>query len=121
VDTPDLQHVLTEAEGWYEDPYGRHSHRWYSDGHPTALVRDVGEGHMTEGRDEPTSPELPGVTPVVAPEATDGSDLHRADESVGGPSAPDLKRAAPAEGPVDGASHDPFLIWVSSWRVPPAA
>jgi hypothetical protein len=27
-------------EGWYEDPYGVHDERWYSDGAPTALVRD---------------------------------------------------------------------------------
>jgi hypothetical protein len=31
-----------EAEGWYQDPYGIHEDRWYSDGHPTALVRDAG-------------------------------------------------------------------------------
>ena len=28
------------AEGWYEDPTGRHQERWYSSGWPTDLVRD---------------------------------------------------------------------------------
>ncbi len=32
------------AEGWYKDPTGHHSERWFSDGTPTALVRD---GHTT--------------------------------------------------------------------------
>jgi hypothetical protein len=31
-----------KAEGWYQDPYGVHKDRWYSDGNPTALVRDAG-------------------------------------------------------------------------------
>jgi len=32
---------MTE-EGWYSDPFRRHEHRWFSDGTPTALVRDKG-------------------------------------------------------------------------------
>ena len=28
------------AVGWFEDPFGRHRFRWYSQGHPTSLVRD---------------------------------------------------------------------------------
>jgi hypothetical protein len=31
-----------EVEGWYADPFGTHVARWFSDGTPTALVRDVG-------------------------------------------------------------------------------
>jgi len=30
-------------EGWYSDPYRLHEHRWFSDGKPTALVRDGGK------------------------------------------------------------------------------
>ena len=30
-----------KAEGWYQDPYQMHEDRWYSDGTPTALVRDA--------------------------------------------------------------------------------
>jgi len=37
------------AEGWYLDPFGRHEHRWFSNGHPTALVRDG----VIDGHDEP--------------------------------------------------------------------
>ncbi len=29
-------------EGWYVDPFGVHAARWFSDGTPTALVRDKG-------------------------------------------------------------------------------
>lgn len=30
------------AQGWYGDPFRRHEARWFSDGNPTALVRDDG-------------------------------------------------------------------------------
>jgi hypothetical protein len=30
------------AEGWYNDPTGRHELRWFSDGTATELVRDAG-------------------------------------------------------------------------------
>ena len=30
------------AEGSYVDPFGEHEARWFSDGEPTALVRDAG-------------------------------------------------------------------------------
>jgi len=41
------------AEGWYQDPFGVHEHRWMSQGRPTKLVRDGG----TESYDPP--PDLP--------------------------------------------------------------
>jgi hypothetical protein len=65
------------AEGWYRDPYGIHSDRWFSDGQPTSLVRDQG----VESRDEPPprEPPLP-LVPVAEIEVSDGSDLLRADE-----------------------------------------
>jgi hypothetical protein len=44
-----------KAEGWYKDPYLVHQDRWFSDGTPTALVRDAG----VEGEDPPPSPDLP--------------------------------------------------------------
>jgi len=43
---------MTE-EGWYSDPYRAHEHRWFSDGTPTALVRDQ----------ETTSKDPPPDTP----------------------------------------------------------
>jgi len=42
-------------EGWYSDPYRIHEHRWFSNGTPTALVRDGGM----------TSQDLPPDTPYV--------------------------------------------------------
>jgi hypothetical protein len=65
------------AQGWYRDPYGIHSDRWFSDGQPTYLVRD----QDVESRDEPPSwePPLP-LVPIAEVEVSDGSDLLRADE-----------------------------------------
>jgi hypothetical protein len=31
-------------QGWYRDPDGNHTDRWFSDGRPTSLVRDQGAG-----------------------------------------------------------------------------
>ena len=67
-----------EAEGWYRDPFGRHTDRWFSVGQPTALVRD---GHR-EGHDPP--PDTPFSGTLVAsptPAVVDGDDLRRADEA----------------------------------------
>jgi hypothetical protein len=66
-----------KAEGWYRDPYGIHSDRWFSDGQPTSLVRDQG----VESRDAPPpgEPPLP-LVPVAENQESDGSDLLRADE-----------------------------------------
>ena len=44
------------AEGWYQDPFGVHEHRWMSQGRPTKLVRDDG----TESYDPPPDLPLPG-------------------------------------------------------------
>jgi hypothetical protein len=45
------------AEGWYQDPFGVHEHRWMSRGQPTKLVRDSG----TESYDPPPDLPLPDV------------------------------------------------------------
>ncbi len=73
--------LAMEAEGWYRDPFKRHKDRWFSDGRPTALVRDDG----TEGRDPP--PDVPFASPLVeaaSAEAENGSDLRRADDPPSG-------------------------------------
>lgn len=44
------------AEGWYQDPYGRHEARWISDGEPTKLVRDG----VRESYDSPPEDVTPG-------------------------------------------------------------
>jgi hypothetical protein len=65
------------AEGWYVDPFGEHDERWFSDGHPTSLVRDG----AVESRDEPPSDE---VTEPLVRHASD-------EESVDGPDSPDIE------------------------------
>jgi hypothetical protein len=68
-----------KAEGWFEDPYRIHEDRWYSDGTPTALVRDAG----AEAKDPPPSQKAPSG-PLVRSgpdEASRGpDDLRRADD-----------------------------------------
>jgi len=65
-----------EAEGWFEDPFRLHAARWFSDGRPTALVRD-GE---TESRDDPPSDCFDGLpVPIETSEAENSDDLIRAD------------------------------------------
>ena len=63
------------AEGWYQDPFELHQARWFSDGTPTALVRD-GE---VETHDPP--PEIPLEAPPAPLAETAGADddLLRAD------------------------------------------
>jgi hypothetical protein len=54
------------VEGWYQDPFGVHEHRWMSQGRPTKLVRDGG----TESYDAP--PDLP-LPAVLVPADSDSS------------------------------------------------
>jgi hypothetical protein len=72
--------VEQEAEGWYRDPYQIHDDRWMSRGLPTKLVRDSGRESFDSPPDRPPPegdlvPAEPGDG-----EATDGSDLRRADD-----------------------------------------
>jgi hypothetical protein len=68
--------ALINAEGWYVDPFGLHGARWFSDGTPTALVRDG----QTESNDEPPSKTFDGeLSQIVGATAVDGEDLRRAD------------------------------------------
>ena len=64
------------AEGWYVDPFRVHAARWFSDGTPTALVRDTGGA---ESYDAPPSSTFEGdLQPVREVSASDGEDLLRA-------------------------------------------
>ena len=56
---------MSKAEGWYVDPFARHELRWFSDGTPTALVRDAG----VDGHDEPPAATWDGPLeePVEVP------------------------------------------------------
>jgi hypothetical protein len=65
------------AEGWYLDPFGSHETRWFSDGKPTALVRD---GDV-ESHDPPPAGAAGSSThpeEIPAEGAADGADLIRA-------------------------------------------
>ncbi len=57
--------TLGRPQGWFSDPYLLHKARWFSDGSPTALVRDDG----VESTDPPptTSYSVP-LEPVVEAE-----------------------------------------------------
>ena len=65
------------VEGWYVDPFRVHAARWFSDGTPTALVRDEGG---VESYEAPPSTTFDGDLERL-PEAGDasGDDLLRAD------------------------------------------
>ena len=70
-----------EAEGWYQDPYGIHEDRWYSDGHPTVLVRDAG----LEASDRPPqgkAPNGPLVRSIAHEPGAGNTDLRRADDGT---------------------------------------
>jgi hypothetical protein len=64
-------------EGWYVDPFGHHEARWFSDGSPTALVRDGN----AESDDAPPSLSFEGVlTRPDDPSSVNGEDLRRSDD-----------------------------------------
>ncbi len=99
-------------EGWYQDPYGGHEARWYSEGVPTSLVRD--------GEDVSHDPPPPGwhVNPIAPAElelnVPEGpGDLRRADayEANYSSGAPDMARAGeePNESPGDAAFDVEFM------------
>jgi len=68
------------AEGWYQDPYGIHGARWFSDGAPTSLVRD-GE---VESKDPAPAGPIPGPILPLPDRPGNSDDVKRADaaESV---------------------------------------
>jgi len=59
-----------KAQGWYGDPFRRHSARWFSDGNPTALVRDDG----VESKDPPPRSRYSG--PLEPAAESEGELLH---------------------------------------------
>ena len=73
------------AEGWYRDPYGVHTDRWFSDGSPTALVRDAGH----KSHDSPPNEPFTGLL-VESDSLGTAADLRRADSDEG-PFDPDAE------------------------------
>ena len=55
------------AQNWCIDPYGVHEARWFSQGNPTALVRD----HGVESQDPPPESSF-GHTPDTRPDGRHG-------------------------------------------------
>jgi len=72
------------AEGWYEDPYTLHQHRWFSAGHPSSLVRDDGVESKDPPPDRPIDDQLVRATSdsIIA---GGGSDLRRVGDRMGDP------------------------------------
>jgi hypothetical protein len=60
-----MEHDPHNAQNWCPDPFGSHQARWFSNGIPTALVRDDG----VESQDPPPETgvdrryELPSIEP----------------------------------------------------------
>jgi hypothetical protein len=66
------------AEGWYQDPYGLHEDRWFSDGRPTGLVRDG----KIESDDAPPPEATAGpLQAALRSNASAPDDLRRADDA----------------------------------------
>jgi hypothetical protein len=71
-----LSSLGMEAEGWYQDPFGLHQHRWFSAGRPTALVRDG----AVESHDPPPAGSFDGpLVEASRPDGPSGDDMKRAD------------------------------------------
>ena len=66
-----MEHDPHNAQNWCPDPFGVHEARWFSNGIPTALVRDAG----IESQDLPPESvfdrryELPSIEPHDQPAA----------------------------------------------------
>ena len=68
---------VMHAEGWYQDPFHIHDARRFSDGRPTALVRDG----VSETNDPPPVAEYAGpLADLVVDLAVGGSALARSDD-----------------------------------------
>jgi hypothetical protein len=77
------------AQGWYRDPFKSHEDRWFSDGRPTALVRDGG----LESESLPPAQEWSGpLTTVTAFEPSNADDL----KTVSSRAAPGDPQRGPA-------------------------
>jgi hypothetical protein len=71
-----MEYTHGNAQGWYSDPCRRHKARWFSDGTPTALVRDDG----VESTDPPLKAQFTDKL-EPAPE-TEGELLHGSVEHI---------------------------------------
>jgi hypothetical protein len=89
VGGPHFEAGPVSDEGWYLDPYGRHEQRWFTSGHPTALIRNG----AVDGNDPPPGP-LPHKPVPIADAIGDAADLRRADDlEANSYSAPEFFRS----------------------------
>jgi hypothetical protein len=66
------------AQGWYQDPYAIHEHRYFSAGLPTKLVRDG----LQESYDPPPDGPLPDGELVPAVGSTEEAACDKAQQSA---------------------------------------
>ena len=92
------------AQGWYRDPYGVHEDRYFSDGHPTKLVRDGLAECYDPPPPGPPERELVVVPPGEPAGAANGRDLLRAGGSATAGAVYDKQKAF-------WAAVDTVIIW----------
>jgi hypothetical protein len=99
--------VLQESEqGWFDDPFGAHEHRYFSAGEPTKLVRDAG----VESYDPPPTDTWSGpLVPVEEPDDGDARDMLRADAAEAEPYDPAKARRAA----LDAFDRTAYNFWPS--------
>ncbi|HEY5026382.1 MAG TPA: hypothetical protein VII76_15505 [Acidimicrobiales bacterium] len=72
--------LTTNTLGWFRDPYLVHEFRYFSEGHPTKLVRDGGLESFDPPPDVPMPvslvPAASGASPWAGP-----ADMRRADDA----------------------------------------
>jgi len=92
----------TPQAGWYEDPLGRHGHRWWSGSHWTEHVADQGQA----GIDPLGSPPAQtAAAAVAAPVATAPTSPIAAPVGFAPPSSPVGVAATPSATPAPGAGQ----------------
>ena len=80
-----MEHDPHNAQNWCPDPFGMHEARWFSNGIPTALVRDGAD----EAQDPPPGSafeyrfELPSIEPHDPPVERTHRRFRRRDSSIG--------------------------------------
>jgi hypothetical protein len=72
-------------QGWFVDPFGIHEHRWFSQGRPTALVRDGRAEAQDPPPDRPIGGPLVPATPAARQTDRPSDDMLRAGDRLGEP------------------------------------
>lgn len=94
------------VEGWQPDPFGMHEERLFSQGEPTALVRDGGVGSYHE------PPNSPSVFPAGASQAVPAAPAPPMAPAPQVISAP-APGPAPAPAPAVAVTSQPHVVWTT--------